>query len=197
MAGEVQIVLPSTPTTAYFVVKNSVGQFWNTSGTPAFEAYNAAHWTDYDVALSQHGSSQEYSGAFPSAIPTGVYQWRAYAQSGGSPAVGDAFLGGVDEFVWPVAAPQNSALFWAGALANTGTAQAGAAGTITLAAGASSVDDFYKNAVVVLTSGTGAGQNRRITGYVGSTKVATISGDRNWATNPDSTSTYVILGDIP
>lgn len=74
--------------------------------------------------------------------------------------------------------------------ANTGTAQAGAAGTITLAAAASATDNLYRREMVRIVSGTGQGQARVITGYVGSTKVATI--DENWITNPDSTSVYVI-----
>lgn len=73
----------------------------------------------------------------------------------------------------------------------TGTAQAGAAGTITLAAGASATDDFHNGSWVFISSGTGSGQGRKISDYVGSTKVATII--PNWATNPDNTSVYVII----
>ncbi len=73
-----------------------------------------------------------------------------------------------------------------------GTAQAGAASTITLDAGASATDNLYNGMTVRLDSGTGAGQARVITGYVGSTKVATV--DRAWATNPDSTSVFTVLG---
>lgn len=57
----------------------------------------------------------------------------------------------------------------------TGTSQAGAAGTITLAAGASAVNDFYTGMVVTITSGTGNGHVGLITQYVGSTKVATVA----------------------
>lgn len=73
----------------------------------------------------------------------------------------------------------------------TGTAQAGAAGTITLAAGASATDDLFNGQVVKITSGTGAGQARLVTDYVGATKVASVS--PNWATNPDATSVYEIV----
>jgi len=75
----------------------------------------------------------------------------------------------------------------------TGTAQAGASSTITLDSGASAVDNFYKRQRVFLTGGTGAGQDRVITGYVGSTKVATVG--INWTTNPDGTTTFSILPD--
>lgn len=73
----------------------------------------------------------------------------------------------------------------------TGTAQAGAAGTITLAAGASATNDLYNGQLVVITGGTGVGQVRVITDYVGATKVATI--DPDWATAPDNTSTYALV----
>ena len=71
----------------------------------------------------------------------------------------------------------------------SGTAQAGAATTITMDAGASAVTDFYKNALLSITGGVGVGQGRFITAYNGTTKVATVSG---WATTPDVTSTFAI-----
>ncbi len=72
-----------------------------------------------------------------------------------------------------------------------GTAQAGASSSITLDAGASSSDDFYIGDVVQIISGTGAGQSRIVTDYVGSTKVATV--DTAWTTNPSSDSVFVLI----
>ncbi len=72
------------------------------------------------------------------------------------------------------------------------TAQAGASTTITLDASASSVTDFYKNTKVYLTGGTGVGQERAITAYNGTTKVATVS---TWATNPAVGTTFAIVPD--
>lgn len=74
---------------------------------------------------------------------------------------------------------------------DSGTAQSGASGTITLKAGSSSTDDLYKGLIVKIYGGTGAGQSRTITGYTGSTKVATVAW--NWITNPDSSSTYALI----
>ena len=77
----------------------------------------------------------------------------------------------------------------------TGTAQYGSTSTIRLASTASSVNDAYLNNIITITGGTGAGQYRRILSYNGSTKDAVIStGDTNWDTNPDFTSTYAIRG---
>jgi hypothetical protein len=76
---------------------------------------------------------------------------------------------------------------------HAGTAQAGAATTITLSSRASATDDYYNGMYVAIVSGTGNGQIRAITDYVGSTKVSTVS---TWTTNPDSTSEYkILLGD--
>lgn len=76
------------------------------------------------------------------------------------------------------------------AAAVTGTAQAGGASSITLAAGASATNDFYRPFTISITGGTGSGQSRVIASYVGSTKVATVS--EAWTTPPDATSTYSI-----
>jgi len=77
----------------------------------------------------------------------------------------------------------------------TGTAQNGASNTITLAADASSDDDFYNDMEILVTSGAGKGQFRTITDYVGSTKVVTV--DTAWDTDyinctPDNTTIYLI-----
>ena len=73
----------------------------------------------------------------------------------------------------------------------TDTAQAGAANTITLDAGASATDQVYTGAVIVLIGGTGEGQSKTIVNYDGTSKVATIHGV--WFTNPANDSEFVIL----
>ena len=72
----------------------------------------------------------------------------------------------------------------------SGTATAGSTNTITLAAGSSSVNDYYVDRTIRITGGTGAGQERKILFYNGTTKVATTYS--NWTTAPDATSTYTI-----
>lgn len=71
---------------------------------------------------------------------------------------------------------------------SAGTAQAGAAGTITLAAGAPATD--LTGFVIETTGGTGAGQTRVITAYNTGTKVATIY--PNWTTPPNATTGYAV-----
>ena len=74
---------------------------------------------------------------------------------------------------------------------DTGTGQDGANTSITLAATASATDDVYNNMTVYISSGTGSGQIRTISDYVGSTKVATVSAV--WTTNPSSDSVYEVM----
>lgn len=73
-------------------------------------------------------------------------------------------------------------------ISHAGTAQAGSSGTITLDSGASATNSAYDGLSVTLIHGTGVGQTTRITAYVGSTKVATVS--PHWTTAPDSTSVF-------
>lgn len=71
------------------------------------------------------------------------------------------------------------------------TAQAGSTSTtIVLAAGSSATNDVYNGRYIRITGGTGNGQLRVITDYVGATKTATVS--PAWTTTPSVTSTYTI-----
>lgn len=74
---------------------------------------------------------------------------------------------------------------------NNGTMQAGStASTAVLAAGASATNGWYNTQFIRIESGTGAGQMRMISGYVGSTRTATVEPD--WSVTPDNTSVYYI-----
>ena len=77
----------------------------------------------------------------------------------------------------------------------TGTAQAGSAGSITLASGASSTNDFYNGMVISITGGTGSGSKGIITDYVGSSKVATVQ-KSTAAFTPATSSTYSIEANV-
>lgn len=80
---------------------------------------------------------------------------------------------------------------WTAHQITTGTAAAGASGSITLDTNtASSQTDFYRGMWVRVMSGTGSGQIRRITAYNGSTGVATVA--RAWAVTPNAFSVYAV-----
>lgn len=71
-----------------------------------------------------------------------------------------------------------------------GTAQAGGAGTITLASGANATTGYYNRWRIYLTGGAGSGSAAIINTYDGPSRVATIHG--SWANgNPSSGTTYV------
>lgn len=76
-------------------------------------------------------------------------------------------------------------------IVRTGTAAGGGASSITLDAGASATNDFYRNMGIYIISGTGAGQFRIISSYIGAAKLAVIA--PNWMTNPDATSVFQIV----
>jgi hypothetical protein len=73
----------------------------------------------------------------------------------------------------------------------TATAAGGSASTITLDGAANANNSFYNDCLIQITGGTGGSQSRLITGYVGSTQVATVT--PNWVTTPDTSSVFVIL----
>ncbi|MCE5220059.1 MAG: right-handed parallel beta-helix repeat-containing protein [Clostridium sp.] len=78
---------------------------------------------------------------------------------------------------------------------HSGIAQTGTNSTIQLATTASSDDDYYTGKCIFITSETGFGQFAEITGYVGSTRQASISTTNEnhyWTTIPDNTSVYEI-----
>ena len=59
-------------------------------------------------------------------------------------------------------------------------------------AGLALTADRYANHRIIITGGTGAGQNRRIVGHTATTFYV----ERPWATTPDSTSTYEVWPDF-
>jgi subtilisin-like proprotein convertase family protein len=80
---------------------------------------------------------------------------------------------------------------------HSGTAQVGAASSITLDAGASSTDNAYQEDIITITGGTGMGQSRFIASYVGATQVATVFSPWTTGAVPDSTSTFLITSPNP
>jgi hypothetical protein len=165
-------------------------------------------WLDADIQISKAGAA--FANGAAASVTDRSNGWYSYALSTGNvDTVGQLVLSITKSGSKPMRRVclvydliQNRALpasptagsLWARLKSLTdasGTAQAGGATTITLASGASSVDDFYNNNITVMAvGGTGAGQARCITDYVGSTRVATVS---TWVTNPDATTQYVLV----
>lgn len=86
----------------------------------------------------------------------------------------------------------------------TGTAQAGSAGTITLAAGSAFDEPAVKGYLLRITAGTGAGQERFIDTYDPATKVVGIGtassftgvNQAAFSPAPDATSVYQIVAEV-
>lgn len=74
---------------------------------------------------------------------------------------------------------------------HSGTAQAGAATTITLDAGASATDDIYRGDRIIIVAGTGVGEHDICISYNGTTKVATVA--ETWVITPDATSEFILV----
>jgi hypothetical protein len=96
VANEIVILRPdktgqtnlfATLTLASASNQGSPGQWWSTSGTPAFEAFTVAHWGNYAVALAETpASSGVFVGSVPSGINTaGLLAVTAWQTSGGTP----------------------------------------------------------------------------------------------------------------
>lgn len=78
-----------------------------------------------------------------------------------------------------------------GIILETGLVQSAGVGNATLESGASSVNDYYNNSILVIIAGTGAGQARRIDDYTGSTRNCIIR--EQWKTTPAIDSKYIIV----
>lgn len=83
--------------------------------------------------------------------------------------------------------PTTGALLPFGIL-DIGTMQAGSTSTTAVLRAAVSYVGDPSGSVILVTSGTGAGQGRYVTGWNNTSKTATVS--PAWATTPDATSTY-------
>lgn len=74
----------------------------------------------------------------------------------------------------------------------SGVAQSSTASSVTLRSGASATNDLFVGHAIEIVRGTGIGQVRTVTDYDGSTKIVTT--DRDWITNPDTSSVYKLDG---
>jgi len=88
MANELTIRY-TTGSTLYAHVLNATGEIWNGA---AFEAPQNANWLDYDLAMTEAGTTGYYRVDMP-AVAAGAYSWAVLLQAGGAAAVGDVTVG--------------------------------------------------------------------------------------------------------
>ena len=96
MANEIKFAFDKD-STLYARVFNDTGQVWNTSGTPAFEAWADGNVTDYDISLTDKSSGQ-YIGDFPTTS-AGRFKVNIYDRAGANPAIDDDVVG-TGEMLW-------------------------------------------------------------------------------------------------
>lgn len=103
MANEISIFMPSKPTYAQFIVLSATSQWFNTSGTPAYEDYNASNIADYGSPLTQVGATPLYTGTVPSGLPDGVHSIYGFETAGAALTVADLdnLRGVTERFDWP------------------------------------------------------------------------------------------------
>jgi len=94
MANFPAIRLPNTGGTYYATLSNAAGQYWDTTGTPAFETLVPGSWTDYDITATETpASSYQYIVAVPATLTAdAAVIVNVYDQAGGSPAITDAVV---------------------------------------------------------------------------------------------------------
>jgi hypothetical protein len=138
---------------------------------------NSTAWPQTMVAVASKATADTYGGTM---FTTSFY----YVGAGSLDLVRYGDSSSLDIFV------DDRFVGTAGTAVSTGTARAGTAGSITLAASGPATTGYYNQCYVRITGGTGSGQVRQVAAYNGSTKVVTT--DTAWATTPNATSTYSI-----
>jgi hypothetical protein len=105
----------------------------------------------------------------------------------------DITIDGQSRYAWPTDFAEEITLSWLTG-SHTGTATAGAASTITLAADEDATEDEVVGKYILLTGGTGENGFRQVVAYDTDTYIATV--DAAWDTNPSTDSTYRIIDSV-
>lgn len=188
MANEI-LVPYDTGRAVYVLVFSAAGTIWNTSGTPALEAYNGSNIADYDIALSELGTASGlYQGSMP-AVAAGIYTLVACERSGGSPAQTDAKIAQASVY-WTGTAlvhfPNSPAIDSSGNVAADVIEWKGATAATVDAAG-------YP--VVTVKDGTGTGELNLSSGVVDA-NIVQISGDATAADRLEAMFDGVVTGSV-
>lgn len=182
--------------TLYAVVHHTDGRVWN-QVNQAFEAYNAANWAEYAVALTEQGAGY-FRGTFPAAAAGDFLTTEVvYLQAGGAPALIDAPATGVGQSqgvdVASVAKSVTAATRLALTLGNMATGSV-AAGVSTASAFFTDLADTvnaYQGRIVLFTSGVLIRQVANIVSFNPTTNVLTVAGPFTAA--PGLADTFIIV----
>lgn len=147
---------------------------------------NAAMPASVQNIAAQTGDSFARLGA-PAGVSVSADIAEVEAETDGISAIPTNPLLTTDTRLNNLDATVSSRLATASLISDSGTAQTGSATNIRLRSGAPAVG--LTGQTVFINGGTGAGQSSPITAYNTGTKDATTV----WTTNPDATSTYVVI----
>lgn len=165
MASELSWRGLATGSTDYVTIRSTARQYWNTSGTPAFENLTVANWANYAIALTETpASSYFYVGTWPATLSTAGFYWvDVFRQLGAGAAISDMLLGTLLGY-W------DGTTFkpWADDLANW-------LGTLPLALSSQQVQAVVPTSTVVASvSGAVGSVAGNVTGSVGSVAEAVV-----------------------
>jgi hypothetical protein len=99
MPNEIQFARQASGKNIYFAVRDRAGAAWNFSSA-SFVAIGTIPWADADGAMTEQGSSGDYYGSMPTAIPDGVYTIEVFERVGGTPVRTTDFLLGSAQAIW-------------------------------------------------------------------------------------------------
>ncbi len=188
------------------LIRLSDGFYWNTSGTPAFEAYNASNIASYGIAMTEAGATGNYSVTNPS--DSTLCEYFCVACAGASMTVADlatnTFWEGtagpgatvsVTDSVWS-ASPASFAT--AGTMGFLQSAGVSVYGTVTGQISTSSFqtdvsypDNTFNDQLLVFYGGSANLESRPIVGYLNANGVFTF--DEVFTTAPTVGSLFYIL----
>lgn len=183
--------------TLYAIIHHPDGRVWNTNSL-AFEAYNAAHWTQYAISLTEQTNSGYYSAPYPSQITGVLTSESVYNQVGGTPAIpADAPAIGLGQSQGSdIRAIEGDATTVDKMKAAIDTELLGAAISGTLSTTQmttnllSSVNDAFVGRVILFRSGALVNQAALITAYDGTAKMLTFS---QVTSAPSPGDTFIIV----
>lgn len=167
--------------TIYAVIHHPDGRVWNFDSV-AFEAFNAGHWTDYALQLTEQGATGYYRATYPSEIEDVLTTEALYIQAGGSPSIASDTPSGVGQSQGTnpfLLSGDRTALVNLKTAAGTELRGAAVSGSLTATqmptdlTGA--IDNAYNGRIVFFTTGALVNQGAKVVGYNGTTKVLTFT----------------------
>lgn len=143
MANELNLRSTATGETIYATIRAFAGTMWNGS---TLEALTVAHWTDYDIAMTETpASSYYYVASWPASLTTaGWYYVDVYRQAGASPDISDSLIASL-------------LVYWDGTTASPQATDASASAVASVTSGVNLSNQHVTLSSVTVTGGLSIG----------------------------------------